>query len=684
MLISRFGTVRVFSKGIENTPHAGILLSAIADRVIYSSQRPARGERPDAVAGWGYRPSADKARVAAASWGVPYIALEDGFFRSVGLGTTGQPALSFVADDVGIYYDEQRRSRLHEAIAAGLDEKIRARAQSLIALIRDKRLSKYNTGHDELPADIRFLRGKSVLLVDQTRGDASLGRDSVAAFSVMISQARRDHPDAEILIKTHPDVLTGKKEGCFSPQDMAAPGVRVIAEDINPHALFDIVDNVYVSSSGLGFEALIAGKTVHCLGRPWYAGYGLTRDAAGFEQGQPSTLEDLFAASCLSYSLYIDPYERKACTPEQAFDTLAFLKEKADRFRGRTVVFGVSRRRRELFEPYLLGSALPILHAERAQDAASLAAQNGARLVAWGSKITPALEQDCADRGVTMVRAEDGFLRSIGLGTGMIPAASLVFDGTGIYYDSRRESRIEKILNAGISDPVILERARALRQEVLKRGLTKYNTGSRSCPSIPPGRDGILVAGQVQDDASIRYGTRDVATNLDLLRAVRATRPDGFIIYKPHPDVMAGYRLGHIDPAEAARYADIVCGDVSADALLPLVKEVHVMSSLIGFEALLRGCAVFTYGMPFYAGWGLTTDHLGCERRTRKASLDELTAATLILYPDYVDLEAKLPCSPEIVLEKLAHGPVYRANKVLRLYRRMTKGIMGRRAERKA
>ncbi len=56
------------------------------------------------------------------------------------------------------------------------------------------------------------------------------------------------------------------------------------------------------------------------------------------------------------------------------------------------------------------------------------------------------------------------------------------------------------------------------------------------------------------------------------------------------------------------------------------------MTSLTGFEALLRGKAVFTYGLPFYAGWGLTQDRHAHPRRHRRLSIDELVAAALIGY----------------------------------------------------
>ena len=64
------------------------------------------------------------------------------------------------------------------------------------------------------------------------------------------------------------------------------------------------------------------------------------------------------------------------------------------------------------------------------------------------------------------------------------------------------------------------------------------------------------------------------------------------------------------------------------------------MTSLAGLEALLCGTDVVTYGMPFYAGWGLTEDHCQFERRTRKRTLSELVYLTYIEYPTYLDIDS--------------------------------------------
>jgi capsular polysaccharide export protein len=167
----------------------------------------------------------------------------------------------------------------------------------------------------------------------------------------------------------------------------------------------------------------------------------------------------------------------------------------------------------------------------------------------------------------------------------------------------------------------------------------------------------VLVTGQVEDDRSILSGGGAVRSNLDLLKRARMAEADAYIIYKPHPDVEAGHRIGHIAEDQALIYADAIIRDQPIGALLDMVDAVHVITSLAGFEGLLRGKQVTTHGLPFYAGWGLTTDLAEIpHRRGTRRSLLELIAATLILYPRYMDPVTGLPCPPEVLIERMASG----------------------------
>lgn len=271
---------------------------------------------------------------------------------------------------------------------------------------------------------------------------------------------------------------------------------------------------------------------------------------------------------------------------------------------------------------------------------------DGAAVLAWGS--VPV--EHAAARGWHVIRMEDGFLRSVGLGADLVAPLSWVVDTTGIYYDATGRSDLEALLQSGNFDGRALARAAACREAIVAGGITKYNVG-RGGWRRPAGRArAVLVPGQVEQDASIRFGSPVVRGNVELLRAVRAACPDAWVVYKPHPDVASGLRRRGADEEHARRWCDEVVEDVDIASLLEQVDEVHTMTSLAGFEALLRGRHVVTHGKPFYAGWGLTEDRLAIARRTRRLTLDELVAGALLLYPRYlsrasgelVDAEAAL------------------------------------------
>jgi capsular polysaccharide export protein len=279
---------------------------------------------------------------------------------------------------------------------------------------------------------------------------------------------------------------------------------------------------------------------------------------------------------------------------------------------------------------------------------------------------------------VPIIRMEDGFLRSVGLGAELTRPLSWVVDARGLYYDATHESDLEYLLEADRLSPDLLARAKELRERVLAAGLTKYNLSGRRWQRPSDGREVILVPGQVESDASLAFGAPGLRTNMALLRAVRDTRPGSYLIYKPHPDVVARLRREGSEDAQAAKWCDEIVTDVAMGELLNAVDEVQVMTSLAGFEALLRGKRVVCHGSPFYAGWGLTEDTLPHARRTRRLGLDELVAASLILYPLYIGAHATV--TPEQALDELQAWKAYdegRARPLQGVYRFFLRRFIG-------
>ncbi|MGY6272317.1 capsular polysaccharide biosynthesis protein [Achromobacter denitrificans] len=646
--------IEIHSAGIARIPFLEALLGAPVRRG--HSLAGLGGGRPDAVAGWGLRPSAQAARKRAAQLGVPYLALEDGFLRSFGAGAD-YPAVSMVVDAEGIYYDGSRPSALESMLAsdrdllAGIEDDV----DEAMALVKRHRLSKYNhagAGCPPLPADGR----KRVLVVDQTVGDMSvtLGGADTATFADLLETARREHPDALCIVKTHPEVSAGQKAGYLTDTADDAR-TRVLREDVNPLALLEQVDHLYVVSSQLGFEGLLLDKPVTCLGMPWYAGWGLTRDRLACERRRRRrSVRELFAAAYFHYSRYLDPVSHRQGSIFDAISWLLRQRAMAERLPRRMICVGFRRWKAANVRPMLSLRAGRVAFAPDARRARALKPGPDDALVHWSTRAPEGLARLAAETGCPLLRMEDGFVRSVGLGSDLIRPLSLALDGRGMYFDPGRPSDLEHTLNQAGFTPGELAAARRARAFMVAHGITKYNLEPARPVAWPSrGREVVLVPGQVEDDVSVRLGCGPVADNLALLRRAREAHPDGYIVYKPHPDVASGNRRGALAPEGLRGLADHVEREASVVSCIEACDVVHTMTSLAGFDALLRGKRVVTHGRPFYAGWGLTEDRMDIPRRERTLTLDELVAGALLRYPIYWDWELKGYTTCEAVLSRI-------------------------------
>lgn len=589
----------------------------------------------DAVGVWGHSPTAPRGEKVAEKTDTPIIRVEDAFLRSVLTGRDGDDPIGLHIDKSGVHFDPSTRSDLEQILAEDPldDTALLNRAKGAMADLQRLHLSKYNAFDPKTPApDPGY-----VVVIDQTRKDASIkasGCDS-NTFKEMLYYAQEEHPGARIIIKTHPETNAGHRDGYFIDTD-CNDRVSLMDGTISPYALFEGAIAVYTVCSQMGFEAILMGHKPVVFGQPFYIGWGLSDDRKPLDRRQRSlTRAQLFAGAMILYPTWYDPYRDRLCALE---DVIASLSAQARAWRDdhQGWVAAEMRMWKRGHLQAFFGAQKKVVFGEQHQD--------GKRMMIWANK--------AMDIG-TAVRLEDGFIRSRGLGAALIPPLSLVLDDLGIYYDPSRESRLEQMIEASVnlSDTARM-RADKLLRNLIKSRLSKYNTGDTQALNLPQGRR-ILVPGQVEDDASILKGAAEIKTNAALLAAVRKANPAAVVIYKPHPDVEAGLRDG--DVPNAAELADVVLTQTDAISALDAVDEVWTMTSLIGFEALLRGKKVTCLGTPFYAGWGLTDDRaLPQIRRVATPDLTALVHAVLIDYPRYYDPITQLPCPPEVVMDRLA------------------------------
>ncbi|MBN9142638.1 MULTISPECIES: capsular polysaccharide export protein, LipB/KpsS family [unclassified Novosphingobium] len=371
--------------------------------------------------------------------------------------------------------------------------------------------------------------------------------------------------------------------------------------------------------------------------------------------GEDDAVLDRHAFRALTSAHYRDPFTGSPSTLEATIDLLAEWRRIIEANRGIVVASGMAWWKRAEIRRFLWSSADNLRMVSSPRRALTTARRRGGAVAIWPSRVSPVLLAEAKAQGVPLVRVEDGFVRSVGLGSNLVPPSSIVVDRGGIHFDPSRPSDLEAILARTAFSPELLERARSLRETIVAAGISKYAAGTAENAPRRGARRLVLVPGQVEDDMSVIAGGGGLRSNLELLRRARALEPDAEIWFRPHPDVDAGHRKGAVPDGEVLQLADRIARGGGMAPLLDTVDGVHVLTSLTGFEALMRGRDVTCHGTPFYAGWGLTRD-LGAvpDRRGRALALDELVAGVLILYPRYLDPITGLPCPPEVLVGRMA------------------------------
>ncbi|MEL7343692.1 MAG: capsular polysaccharide biosynthesis protein [Pseudomonadota bacterium] len=659
----------VYNGGFLTDRRIGRILSLAGWDVRLGAPSP-----QDRVGIWGASPTSGRGTSVAQRSGAGLLTVEDAPLRGLHPGRSGGATLGLCLDQNGLHFDPGRPSDLEMHLAnAPLDDGSRARAA--IERLRYWQLSKFAATIPDLAPPAQG----SVIVVDQARDDASVAASGAdqATFDAMLQTALDAHPGKQILIKQHPETALGTRQGYFLPAH-ENDRVRLYTAPISPWRLFEGAEAVYTVSSGLGLEAIWAGLTPHVLGGPFYAGWGLSRDVLTFERrSRTLTPEQLFEGAMINYPVWYDPASDKLCDIETAISTLEAQARAWRQDRAGHVGVGMRLWKRGHFRK-VFATARPVRFASSPKTAHAAAKSANRDLLVWGGSPLPA-----PVHGQKTWRVEDGFLRSKGLGAQLVPPLSLIMDDRGLYFDPSAPSLLEALIEENRRLPLAeIERIRAVVARIQTLDLTKYNISGDEAPRLPEGHK-ILVIGQVEDDASIRLGTSGIKTNAALLRAARAAEPDAHILYKPHPDVEAGLRIGVVSQDDIDESRAIACPNMSPGSLMGAVDELWTMTSTMGFEALLRGLPVTCAGAPFYAGWGLTSDHAPIARRTAKPSIEALAHAALIGYPRYFNPNTGDPMPIEAALDWLAQGRTTQPDGVARILAKLqglgaTLGILGR------
>lgn len=634
--------------------------------------------------------------------------LNDGFLRSIDLKNKRTAPYSVLLDSLTPHYDASKPSHL-EAILGSFDfesdRQLSTRADLLIREMIASGISKYNEAHDV--ADLTAVYGEKtshrILVVGQVEQSVSLKYSNPREYTNndLIRIAANENPHAQIIFKPHPDVLNKHIKTASDPKILAHL-CQILDVDLPLSQSLETIDQVYTISSLAGFEALLRGIKTTVLGTPFYSGWGVADDRELIPRRQRKlAVRDVFAAAYILYPTYIDPLYKTKITPEEALGKL--IKDKSnfvskgsvavfpaapkvvlsknkkdirsirvlpgidDLSKPRAFLFGFGQNKlgfyAEQFSNYNVYSLDCVVSKQVLLTSREIIdffqPLSGDIFVVWGKKDgDQGLENELIAAGIKIARIEDAFIRSVDLGGLNSTPLSYVFDQAGIYFDAGTPSVLEDILNTYDfkSDHALMERARACISHMLSTGTSKYNHASRvDIHKVYGEKVGkrVLVLGQVEDDASIQFGCAKKVTNNDLVILARLENPDAHIIYKPHPDVLSGARKRYSDPTLVESIAQVMYDPISIADAFETIDHVYTITSLSGFEALLRGIHVTTYGCPFYSGWGLTDERQKNPRRLRNLSVEEIFAGAYILYSTYVNPFTKEKIQIEKALELL-------------------------------
>lgn len=591
---------------------------------------------------------------------IPLIAIEEAFVSSIKNRFGKNIEIGFaISENGGRYYkaDETNiATNLLQDPTWKLNEDNLNLAKDGIKLIVENKITKYNNFETEKENFELNQNSSSILVIDQVLNDASITEngDSIETFIKMYNAALKLASGKKIYVKLHPKGKHGYLSSLIDHRKTI-----LINKDYNIFSILEKMTDVFTVSSQVGFDALLYGvKNVHVFGKPFYSGYGLTKDYACTKIIN-RTVEEVFYAFYIKLCRFI--IDKNNVSIINALRVVAENKRiyKQDS-QTRFFIWNVPIWKRKRFFDYLHSNN--IFFTNTFSFLKKMNVNSNDKIVVWGKGNRGAqdLEYFASRRNIKIVTCEDGFIRSKGLGSDFVYPSSLVFDETGIYFDCRKESDIEKMLNYQKIDPKEIERAKVLINKIIENNISKYNIDSQESvfdfnliKRLANGRHIILITGQVSDDASIIYGSIDIDNYADLIKHIREKNPDAFIIYKPHPDVVVMNRKGQISKNILEQYVDFVAKSKNINFFFQIADSIHTLTSLSGFEALIRGKKVYTYGIPFYSGFGLTHDANISHRRVKRRTLEELAAITLIKYPRYFIFNDGLFSTPEVAIDSI-------------------------------
>lgn len=573
----------------------------------------------------------------------PVLRLKDGIFA--GYSNKKSAYSLYYAFESDVYYNLKKESNIESLLRSYWvpTEEEWQTAHLAIQMINKYGITKYNEYPHVSESTMRGVGYQNILLVDQPIDDESvvLGNADEQTFNDMLLYAFDNYQYANIYVKLHPDTIDGKKEGYLQKLLLKHglndhPSIKLIDTHCNITSLFHFINDIFVVTSQVGFEALIRNKNVICFGTPFYSGWGLTTDMQTLSYPKPErSLMDLFVALVLQHTLYLNPFTGKKGT---ILDLLEYVSLQQRHNNKKNVAFYntafIERKNIDL-----------LLNVDKQNFSAITKA-----------KQIPKHIDDfiLTDKKSTFQEVEplkyraflsDGFLFSDRVNDENV--LSLIVDHNGPFYDPKAQSDLDYMLNhetytdyeKNCAEQFLID----LRGKFLM-DMIEQDSGNALSEKKKENKKVVFIPGQrEEDDMTFVGGDITIPSDYELLVAILQKVENSLIIYKPAQgskfkklnDLSKGGLVNLTSLVKERKNTFVFEFDASISHCIEVSDEVHLLNHTCGLEAIIKGKRVVTYGLPFYGGLGLTEDKQKFPREKREISLEEFALAVYMLYPRY-------------------------------------------------
>jgi len=495
------------------------------------------------------------------------------------------------------------------------------------------------------------------------------GLEDIISNKEMVENIFKKNPNSEIYIRIPKEGIQNNDLIGLNIKELPINNIYIIErEEINSIKLLKQMDIVFTKTSYLGFEGLLVGCEVICYGLPFYAGWGVTHDLYGAESyifrryRKNVSIMDLYTAVFLIHNKYFNPYKNKETPLGKDIykkDSFMILKDDIEEMNNKNKKVNILLKNNKTIEVYKVDdeNSLDNILNTIIKYKSYLSYKNRVFVINNSKERIKKVEfLKNVEGDIIYLKENEINMNDIYKNDYFIFIGSLNEYGSkilelkhlgceNIYYYKEVPNKIDKNIKTffldqknhyqnykfqsdledKINNKIVIgvldkEEPNKYIDKYIENKITQFKKGKYSFEELKSkiNRKIIVVIGQYEKSDSIKYAGLGLS-NKDLIEKVKEDYPDYYLIFKPHPK--SNEKL----PKDIVNKIDLISLE-NVYGLISIADEVATISSFVGLEAMLinNNISTICYGLPFYAGWGVTIDKSSieyqksvCERREK-------------------------------------------------------------------